>query len=230
MIDIHSHILPNIDDGSKSVEESLKMLKELSNQGVDRVVATPHFYANHNSVDGFLECRDKSYNKLLQHLNNSLPKVILGAEVKYYEGISRLQSLEKLRISNSKLLLLEMSMQKWSEFTLRELFELSSRGDLTIVLAHIERYLRFQNKDTISRLVESGIYIQSNADFFIDIFSRRKALQMLNNNEIHFIGSDCHNLEERAPKISSAVEYIRKKSGDRFVSKMNKFNRSFFNM
>lgn len=230
MIDIHSHILPNIDDGSKSVEESLKMLKELSNQGVDRVVATPHFYANHNSVDGFLESRDKSYNKLLPYLNNSLPKVILGAEVKYYEGISRLQSLEKLRISNTKLLLLEMSMQKWSEFTLRELLELSSRGDLTIVLAHIERYLRFQNKDTISRLVESGIYIQSNADFFIDIFSRRKALQMLNNNEIHFIGSDCHNLEERAPKISSAIEYIRKKNGDRFVSKMNKFNRSFFNM
>lgn len=230
MIDIHSHILPCIDDGSKSVEESLKMLKELSNQGVNKVVATPHFYANHNSVDGFLESRDKSYNKLLPHLNNSLPKVILGAEVKYYEGISRLESLEKLRISNSKLLLLEMSMQKWSEFTLRELLELSSRGDLTIVLAHIERYLRFQNKDTISRLVQSGIYIQSNADFFIDIFSRRKALQMLNNNEIHFIGSDCHNLEKRAPKVSLAIEYIRKKNGDRFVSKMNKFNCSFFNM
>lgn len=230
MIDIHSHILPNIDDGSNSVDESLKMLRELSSQGVDTIVATPHFYANHNSVEEFLTNREESFNTLKPKLDSSLPNVLLGAEVKYYEGISRLKGLDKLKIENSKLLLLEMSMRKWSEYTLRELFELSSRGDLTIVLAHIERYLRFQSKDTISKLVERGIYIQSNASFFIDFYTRHKALKMLNNNEIHFIGSDCHDLIKRPPEISFAIDYIRRKNGERFVSKMDRFNHSFFDV
>lgn len=230
MIDIHSHILPNIDDGSSSVDESIKMLKELSSQGIKTVVATPHFYANHNTVKNFLLTREESFNQLKSSLDFSVPKVLLGAEVKYYEGISRLEGLEKLKIENSKLLLLEMPMRKWSEYTLRELFELSSRGDLIIVLAHIERYLRFQNKETISKLVEKGIYIQSNADFFINFYTRRKAIQMLNKNLIHFIGSDCHDMIIRPPVISNAIEYICRKNGVKFVSEMNSFNHSFFNM
>lgn len=230
MIDIHSHILPCIDDGSKSVDESINLLKVLHNQGVDTVVATPHFYANHESVYEFLTNREVSFNKLKPHLDPSLPSVLLGAEVKYYEGISRLNDLEQLRIDNSKLLLLEMSMCKWSEYTLRELFELSSRGDLTIVIAHVERYLRFQSNFTISKLVESGIYIQSNADFFNSIYTRHKALKMLSNNQIHFLGSDSHNLTNRAPELSTAIDYIRRKKGERFVSQMIRFNRSFFDM
>ena len=230
MIDIHSHILPCIDDGSKSVEVSIKMLNELSAQGIDIVVATPHFYANRNTVEEFLFKREEAYNKLLPYLNSTMPKIVLGAEVKYYEGISRLEDLDKLRIDNSKLLLLEMPMRKWSEYTLRELYELSSRGDLIIVLAHIERYLKLQNKEIISDFVQRGIYIQSNADFFIDFFSRHIALRMLNNNEIHFIGSDCHDLFKRPPRLSSAVDYIRRKNVDKFISKMNSFNHSFFNL
>lgn len=230
MIDIHSHILPCIDDGSKSVDESINLLKVLHNQGVDTVVATPHFYANHESVYEFLTNREVSFNNLKPHLDPSLPSVLLGAEVKYYEGISRLNDLEKLRIDNSKLLLLEMSMCKWSEYTLRELFELSSRGDLTIIIAHVERYLRFQSNFTISKLVESGIYIQSNADFFNSIYTRHKALKMLSNNQIHFLGSDSHNLTNRAPELSTAIDYIRRIKGERFVSQMIRFNRSFFDM
>lgn len=228
MIDFHSHILPKIDDGSKSVKESLQMIEMLSNQGVTTAIATPHFYANSNSVNDFLMKRQASFEKLLPGLGNQFPKIVLGAEVKYYDGISRLEGLSQLRISDTKLLLLEMPMKKWTEYTLRELTELSGFGDFIIVLAHIERYLKFQNKEHIEFLRNHGILMQANADFFISLATRRKAINMLRNNYIHFIGSDCHNIAHRPPRICEALDIIRHKVGDNFVAKMNDFAYSFF--
>ncbi len=227
MIDFHSHILPKIDDGSKSVEESIKMLKILKSQGVSKVVATPHFYANHNSIDEFLSRRSKAYASLEGFLGSELPDVILGAEVKYYEGISRLDNLKKLCIGDTKLLLLEMSMRKWTEYTLREVTELSASGNVTVVLAHIERYLRFQNKGLIEDLVNNGVLIQANADFFVSLGTRHKAVSMLNNNLIHFIGSDCHNLTDRAPKMDVALSNIKRKAGDELLLQLDSFAKRF---
>ena len=119
MIDFHSHILPGIDDGSKDVAESLAMLSALKEQGVDTVVATPHFYANHHSVEEFLRRRQKAMDRLSAELSEGAPTIVLGAEVRYYEGISHLQNLESLCIGDSKLLLLEMPFYKWTEYTVR---------------------------------------------------------------------------------------------------------------
>lgn len=227
MIDFHSHILPCIDDGSKSVEQSLEMLRMLKNQGVSKVLATPHFYANHNTVEEFLIKRNQAYKKLFENMPSHMPEVILGAEVKYYEGISRLENLHKLCIGDSKLLLLEMSMRRWTEYTLRELREMSLSGNITIVIAHIERYLNFQDKNVLDELINSGILIQANADFFLNFIGRRKALSMLANNQIHFIGSDCHNLTDRAPKIGEAISYIKRKAGSDLILQMQSFANRF---
>lgn len=226
MIDFHSHILPSIDDGSKSTAESLELIKMLSEQGITKVVATPHFYANRNSVDGFTEKRLKAYNNICTVLPAKALEIILGAEVKYYEGISRLEGLDKLCIGGTKLLLLEMSMKKWTEYTLRELSELASSGKVKVVLAHIERYLRFQRNDLIAELVQSGILIQANAEFFLSIGSRHKAMSMLKNNLIHFIGSDCHDLVYRPPRIGEAYSLIRRKAGEDFLAQMCDFSNS----
>ncbi len=228
MIDFHSHILPCVDDGSKSVSESLELLKMLKEQGVSKVVATPHFYANHNSVEKFLERRKISYESLKPSITDDLPKISLGAEVKYYEGISRLDNLSKLCVEGTKLLLLEMTMRKWTAYTLRELTELASQGRVTVVLAHIERYLRFQPSDLIYELVDSGILIQSNADFFLSFGSRHKAISMLKYNLIHFIGSDCHDLVHRPPKMLDASSYIKRKAGEDLLLQMNHFAETFF--
>lgn len=218
MIDFHSHVLPCIDDGSKSVSESLEMLKMLSEQGITKVVATPHFYANRNSVDEFTEKRRQAYNNLCNDLTADMPDILLGAEVKYYEGISRLNGLSRLCIEGTKLLLLEMSMKKWTEYTLRELSELAASSKIKIVLAHIERYLRFQQRDLIYNLVANGILIQANAEFFLNMGSRHKALKMLSNNLIHFIGSDCHDLVYRPPRIGDAYSLIKHKLGEDFLT------------
>jgi len=225
VIDWHSHILPGVDDGSRDVAESITMLQALSEQGVDTVIATPHFYANDEPVASFIQRRENAYRELQAHLPESAPEILLGAEVRYYPGISRLDGLRNLRIDNTKLLLLEMSFTKWTEYTVGELIELASGGDMIIILAHIERYLSMQSGKVWDRLYDSGILMQVNASFF-EGFSRRKALSLLENGGIHFIGSDCHNMTSRPPQMSKAFEAIEKKLGINFISQMNEFGRT----
>lgn len=223
MIDWHSHILPGVDDGSHSIEESLKMLDMLMEQQVDTVLATPHFLANEESVDEFLARRDRAYEELRSHVGERNIRILPGAEVKYYAGISRMEDLDKLAIGDTRLLLLEMSMSKWTKFTVQELTELAGIRGLKIVMAHIERYLGYIDLKTIHQLCENGLYMQVNASFFERFFSRSKACRLLDSGLIHFIGSDCHNLTSRPPRIFPAYECIGKKFGENFASQMVEF-------
>lgn len=223
MIDFHSHILPGIDDGSKDLAESLAMVQMLADQGVDVAVATPHFYANHESVERFLARRQAAWQLLTEHLPEGSPRILPGAEVRYYEGISRLSELKSLRIQGSKLLLLEMSMSRWTEYTVRELEELSRARDITVVMAHIERYLNYQDPAVLDRLLERGILMQINASFLNGFTTRRKALKLLADRTVHLIGSDCHNLTDRPPALHKAYQVIRKKLGDGFVTQLNDY-------
>ena len=137
MLDCHAHVLPNVDDGSGSINESLALLNMLKEQGVDTVVSTSHFYANDERIDSFLERRHKAYEKLCDSLPENSPEIILGAEVYYYSGISRMEDLKFLRIQNSKVLLLEMPMKKWSDYTVREVVEIANSRDFKVLIAHI---------------------------------------------------------------------------------------------
>ena len=89
-IDWHSHILPGIDDGSRNVEESISLLNSQMAQGVKVAIATPHFYANDESVESFVDKRSKAFELLKAEVPETSLEIRLGAEVKYYEGISRL--------------------------------------------------------------------------------------------------------------------------------------------
>lgn len=222
MIDWHSHVLPSMDDGSRDVEESVLMLKALKEQGVNTVVATPHFYANDESVDSFLERRKKSFQMLERALEEDDPSILLGAEVRYYAGIARMAELEKLAIESTRLVLIEMPMTRWTEYTVKELVELSGSSRLTVVMAHIERYLKLQPKNVWRRLAESGILMQVNASAF-DGMGKRKAIKLLQSGMLHFVGSDCHNMTSRPPRISSAYELISKKCGEHTISRINEF-------
>ena len=214
MIDWHSHVLPQMDDGSKSVDESIELLTMLSNQGINTVVATPHFYANDESVNEFLNRRKASYEKLSDALSSEMPRVLLGAEVSYYSGISHLEGLSSLCIEGTKLLLLEMPFAKWTEHTVREVIEIASRGDVTVVLAHIERYIDIVGEAVFADLREYGVLMQVNASFFIRFMTKRRALKLLASGAIQLIGSDTHNTTVRAPKLGLAYDVIEKKLGE----------------
>lgn len=226
MIDWHSHILPGVDDGSRDVAESLSLLNELSAQGVQTVIATPHFFANDETVETFLERRRKALDKLRGEPTEDAPNILLGAEVKYYQGISRMADLRELCIEGTKMLLLEMPFSKWTEYTVRELVELAGSRNITVILAHIERYMSFQGTAVWNRLYESGLLMQVNASFFTGVFSRRRAMSLLLDGGIHFIGSDCHNMTSRPPRIGKAFEIIENKLGSEYLSQMNEYGRS----
>jgi protein-tyrosine phosphatase len=229
MIDWHSHILPEMDDGSKNTAMSLEMLSTLKSQGIECVIATPHFYPNLDSLENFLSRRQKSYETLSGELTEDLPKVICGAEVQYYHGISHMNGLEKLVIGDTNLLLLEMPMSKWSDHEVKEVIELSGMHGLTIVLAHIDRYMQMQSSKVFEKLCESGILMQVNASFFSGFTNKRKALRWLDEGKIHFIGSDCHNLSSRPPKIGFAYELIENKFGDYFAHAMDDYGHRMLN-
>ena len=228
MIDWHSHILPGVDDGSKDVAESIAMLQMQASQGVETVIATPHFYANDETVAAFLERREKALEALKGELPENMPRLLLGAEVRYYQGISRMEALMDLRIQGSKVLLLEMPMSVWSESTVRELIEMSGKSGVQIVLAHVERYLRLQKQSVWDRIADSGILMQVNANYFTALTSKRKALSLLGEGMVHFLGSDCHNLTSRPPLLGKAFEVIRKKFGDGYLDQMKQYGYSLF--
>lgn len=226
MIDWHSHILPGMDDGSRDVAESISLMNAQASQGVSTVIATPHFYANDESVESFLDRRKKATALLKAELPEGTPEIWLGAEVRYYPGISRMSGLGSLRIEGSKILLLEMPMSRWTEYMIRELIELSGLSGTRVVLAHMERYLRLQKPNDWTRIYESGILMQVNASFFTSLASRRKAISLLREGNIHFVGSDCHNMTSRPPQIGKAFEIIQKKFGENYMDQMNEYGYS----
>lgn len=228
MIDWHSHILPGMDDGSKDVAESLAMLEQLATQGMKTVIATPHFYANDEAAADFVLRRQKSYEELEAKLPENAPQILLGAEVRYYRGISRMENLRQLQIQGSNLLLLEMPMSEWTEGMIKDVIELSGNGGTQLIFAHVERYMGIQKRETWERLYENGILMQVNASFFNGRMSRRKAINLLKEDLIHLVGSDCHNLTTRPPRMGKAFEVIRKKLGDQCLERMQQHGYSLF--
>lgn len=208
MIDYHSHILPGMDDGSRSIAESLQMLEASALQGITHIAATSHFYPMENSPEEFLLRRERAALQLQEAWHPGLPQVLLGAEVYYFEGISRVEALKSLRIEGTPLLLLEMPFQPWTNRMVNEVIALNGLPDFTVLLAHIERYLWFQKREVWVELLEVGVLMQSNASFFLHWSTRHKAVHMLKSGQIHLLGSDCHNMESRAPCLGAALKII----------------------
>jgi len=212
MVDFHSHILPGIDDGSKDLTESLKMLKECIGQGVTVLCATPHFYAAKDTPSLFFERRDRS----LSSIQSLIPKelsVIPGAEVYYYEGISKSDYLNHLTISNTDILLLEMPYGPWSHRITEELFQLADSSRVRVMLAHIDRYIKWQPKGIWLKLAEHGVFMQVNADSFLNRHLVRKLDWFIKNELIDVLGSDMHDTSLRKCNISDAKEVILKRYG-----------------
>ena len=146
MLDIHSHFLPKMDDGSKSTEMSMEMLRESRRQGVTTMVSTSHFYGDSEPPERFLMRRQHAYEKLLPLLSDSEPEILLGAEVFYYPGISHSEAIPQLAIEGTDLIMIEMPFITWSDRIFDELISLQYNHRLHIVLAHVERYQKLQNQ------------------------------------------------------------------------------------
>ena len=205
IIDFHSHILPNIDDGSDSVETSLLMIDAMLNQGVDTVVATPHFYAHKDRIETFLQKRQNAFEALKKSLPNESLNIVVGAEVAYFSGISKAQEIIDLTIDKAEVLLLEMPFQVWNEEIIGEVRRLIYSRKLTVMIAHLDRYLEIKgNKPFIRKLLSLPVVIQLNAGEFLDRKGKRKLLKIIKQQDKVVLGSDCHNMNTRPPILAKA--------------------------
>lgn len=214
VIDFHSHILPRMDDGSHSVKESIEMLSSEAASGIKTVAATPHFYADLDSPETFLERRREAFGALSEKLTPELPEIWLGAEVSYFEGMKNCEALREMTIGHTDLLLIEMPLGRWNERMFSEISQLSENLRVTPLLAHIDRYeVSRADLRLLKRYVSFGGLIQANASSFLHFTTSGKMIKMINDNLVHLLGSDCHNVSTRPPNLGEAVEKINKKAG-----------------
>ena len=226
MIDFHTHILPGIDDGSKDIEMTEKMLEAEAEQGVRAVYATPHFYAHRRNVAQFLEKREHSLDKVRELLARrpDLPSIVAGAEVYYFRGMGRAEQLPKLCVEGTRVLLLEMPFEQWTGEVLRDVTQIIRQQQLQVILAHVERYYDLQrDKGVWEAVMDLPVMIQMNAGSFLKFgLGRRWCMKLLTSDERTIIGTDCHNLTSRPPNLLRAREYIQKKAGADVLTRIDR--------
>lgn len=224
MIDFHCHILPNVDDGSRSVKESIAMLQLQAEQGIGKVVATPHFYADYDSPERFLRRRRESEVRLREAIadHSGLPQLAMGAEVHFFSGMSATEILPELAIAGKTHILVEMPHVTWTETMYRELEAISENHGLTPIIAHVDRYIGpLRTHGIPERLEELPVLVQANAGFFLDRWTSGMALRMLRKGQIHLLGSDCHNMDHRRPNLGPAAAVIRQKLGKEYLHRLH---------
>ena len=213
MIDFHSHILPNMDDGPQSVSESLTMLRRSFLQGVDAVVSTSHFYADEEYPRDFLRRRKEAFEVLQDAMLMSTevyPRIILGAEVLYFPGIGEAREIQSLFIGNARTILIEPPMTPWSDIMLDEIAQMGVNFNCIPVIAHVDRFMKYLRDDTLlDRVLLRNMRVQVNADYFLEPDTAEEAMENLLAGKIQLIGSDCHNLSSRAPNLGQVRKQLR---------------------
>lgn len=207
--DIHGHFLPAMDDGCKTVEESLLVLRESYAQGIRCMVATPHYYPV-ETVEAFLARRQNAWQSLKAYLDNSLPRVVLGAEVAYHPGLCYEKNLDRLCMGNSRYLLLEMPFSQWENSLLRDVRSICTVMGITPIIAHLERYLGMQKKSAVHELLDMNVLVQMNAENLLGRFDGRAGRKMIKSGMVQLLGSDCHNMTHRRPNLGKAMEILKK--------------------
>ena len=199
LTDHHCHILPNIDDGSDSVDTSLQMIKMMKEQGVKRIVSTSHFYAHREkSVNSFIEKRKKAFDELVK-ADSSNSEILLGAEVAVEHGVSKLDGIEKLCIEGTKYILLEFQYAKFSNWMLEEVNNIAYDYGLVPILAHIHRYLEYYSKSEIEEVLRTEAVFQFNNEAFESFKEKHFVKSLIKEGYPYVFGSDAHNMKSRKP-------------------------------
>ncbi len=199
--DYHCHVLPELDDGAKNTDISMQMLEMLHSQGVERVIATPHFYAHkEKSVAHFLDKRQKSYDKLLK-LPNPCNELILGAEIAIEHGVSELDGIEHLAITETDLILLELPYGPYADWMSEEIYNIACEYHLKPVIAHIHRYINYYSRSEMENILKTDAIFQINNEAFGSFREKRMVKSMIKDGLSVVLGSDSHNLSGRKPNF-----------------------------
>ncbi|MHB9941084.1 exopolysaccharide biosynthesis protein [Clostridium sporogenes] len=212
MIDIHSHIIPSIDDGAKDLDYSLKMIKMAEECGTKKIVATPHYYMGRYE-EKYSNIRDYVYylNNVAKK-NNMNIEIFLGQEVLIHKKTIDIYEKGDIgTINNTSYMLVEFPMSTWEDYYMDILYELKVRG-INPIIAHPERYRFIQeNILNVNKFVDEGYLFQINTGSIEGIFGKEAqniSKELIKNRICNFIGSDAHTINKRKPDMKKGAKII----------------------
>ena len=216
MIDFHTHILPNIDDGASDLETALQMTEALYSQKIMIAVCTPHFDPSSTSLEDFIKQRAFALSKM----GDSRIELIPASETMLHEYLFHYSDLSELCIENTNYLLLEMPLhKKWDPKIYENISRLIDYYNIIPIIAHIERYHAIKRKQ-LKTLIKMGCMIQMNTATILNRKTRKRAFRYIKNEFISVIGSDCHDMLKRPPCMAKALELIEEKLGIPYCEKL----------
>lgn len=227
MIDFHSHIIPNIDDGSSSLEESINLIKEAEKAGFTAVISTSHY------IEGYYDYNQEERKKYLENLynvenNDKNVKLYLGSEIYITEDMFELIEQEKAStINNSRYILFELPMNSKTFLAKEIVYRAIEKGYLPII-AHPERYTYVQEDINYAReLSNMGALFQSNYGSIIGMYgnhAKKTIYKLLEDDLIQFLGSDVHRegqIYNKVPKILKKLEKVISKKKIEELTQIN---------
>ena len=227
MIDFHSHIIPNIDDGSSSLEESINLIKEAEKAGFTAIISTSHY------IEGYYDYNQEERKKYLENLynaenNDKNVKLYLGSEIYITEDMFELIEQEKAStINNSRYILFELPMNSKTFLAKEIVYRAIEKGYLPII-AHPERYTYVQEDINYAReLSNMGALFQSNYGSIIGMYgnhAKKTIYKLLEDDLIQFLGSDVHRegqIYNKVPKILKKLEKVISKKKIEELTQIN---------
>ena len=210
MIDIHSHLIPGVDDGSQSLEESLSLLNQAEQDGITELVTTPHFMKNGEFRTKAPELVQR-FNELKQAYTGSI-RLHLGNELYIHPDLPELLGKDKiLTLAESDYILVEFPFQNYKDEYDEILYELALR--YRIIIAHPERYSYVQEDPNFClRWLNEGYYLQANQNSLFKKETKKVLISMIEHGFISFVASDAHN-EHRPCALSEAKAFLEEKFG-----------------
>ncbi len=228
MIDIHSHIIPNVDDGARSVEETFNILKEAQEAGFTDVILTSHFLLNYYETNAQELIFWKE--KLQEVLKKQGTKINLHSGMEIYITNQMEELLENkkiLTLANSRYMLIELPLATNVKYFDYVVYYLEAKG-IKPIIAHPERYKCVQkDPDIVEEYIEKGCLIQCNYGSIVNLYGREaeKTIKtMLKKNQVHFLGSDVHRENGTYLIILDAIKKIRKIIGENKINEITTIN------
>lgn len=210
LIDFHTHVLPGMDDGARDVSESVSILEALAKQGVGVVYATPHFYADMESVSEFADRREKAYAALTEAIadRDDLPEVRLGAEIMICKELSGF-NLSALRFEDVPVMLFEYPVSRYHSWFASIAEKLAATYSCTAMVAHFDRY-PWLDKKTLAAFTKYGdeMLFQMNCTGLTDRLAAKTLAALIKSNRTVVFGSDSHDLDAHAPSFDVLTKAI----------------------
>ncbi len=216
MIDIHTHILFGVDDGAKSLDDSLALLKEAKKQGINTVYLTPHFYTFNTDIDSLKNKVEENFNVLLSTTNSEIyPEIRLGYEVHYFKGIYNSTEIKKFTLDKSNFLLLELDFNDITEDVINNIEEIRWQLGLIPIIAHIERYHKLKGFKKLLKLLDHENFLAQVTATSVAGLDKYKNItaKLIKKDYVDFIASDAHNLKSRSFNFKEAAASLKNMIG-----------------